>query len=214
MAECRQSIGRAEPLQRPDPAEADACGSEPPATPCAELPRLDRSIVLVGLMGAGKTSIGRRLAVRLGLPFVDADQEIERAAGCTIEEYFARFGEAAFREGERRVIARLLDESPHVIATGGGAFMDESTRAAIARRGCSIWLKADLDTLCRRVKRRNNRPLLKRGDPRQILAELMERRDPIYALADLVVESREGPHEAVVEECVRALQERFGAPAA
>lgn len=214
MAECRQSIGRAQPLQRPDPGEAEACGATQAAPDCAALPRLDRSVVLVGLMGAGKTSIGRRLAVRLGLPFVDADQEIERAAGCSVEDYFARFGEAAFREGERRVIARLLDESPRVIATGGGAFMDESTRTAIARRGCSVWLKADLETLCRRVKRRNNRPLLKRGDPRQVLAELMERRYPVYASADVVVESRDGPHETVVEDVVRALQERFGAPAA
>ncbi len=161
-------------------------------------------------MGAGKTSIGRRLAVRLGLPFVDADQEIEQAAGCTIEDFFTRFGEAAFREGERRVIARLLDESPRVIATGGGAFMDPATRAAIAERGCSIWLKADLDTLFKRVKRRGNRPLLRRGDPREVLAELMERRYPLYAEADLVVESREGPHEAVVEDAVRALAARYG----
>ena len=186
---------------------AEPCGAPPPS---AVLPRLDRSIVLVGLMGAGKTSIGRRLAVRLGLPFVDADQEIERAAGCTIEDYFARFGEAVFREGERRVIARLLEESPRVIATGGGAFMDAATRAAVAAQGCSIWLKADLETLYRRVRRRGNRPLLKQGDPRQVLAELMERRYPVYAEADLVVESRDGPHEAVVEEALRALTARYG----
>jgi shikimate kinase len=211
MAECRQSIDRAEPLQRPDPEAAERCGS--PALSAA-LPRLDRSIVLVGLMGAGKTSIGKRLAARLDLPFVDADQEIERAAGCTIEDYFARFGEAAFREGERRVIARLLDESPRVIATGGGAFMDASTRAAVALRGCSIWLRADLDTLHKRVRRRNNRPLLKQGDAREVLAALMERRHPLYAEADIVVESREGPHEAVVEDVVRALAARFGGAAA
>ena len=211
MAECRQSIGRVEPLQRLDPEKAEPRGVQPPS---AELPRLDRSIVLVGLMGAGKTSIGRRLAVRLGLPFVDADQEIERAAGCSIEDFFARFGEAAFREGERRVIARLLDESPRVIATGGGAFMDPSTRAAIAAQGCSVWLKADLDTLHKRVRRRSNRPLLKHGDPREVLAGLMERRHPVYAEADIVVESREGPHEAVVEDTVRALAARFGEPAA
>jgi shikimate kinase len=210
MAERRQCIGRAEPLQRPDPEAAERCsaGASSPA-----LPGLDRSIVLVGLMGAGKTSIGRRLAVRLGLPFVDADQEIEQAAGCTIEDFFTRFGEAAFREGERRVIARLLDESPRVIATGGGAFMDAATRTAIAERGCSIWLKADLDTLFKRVKRRGNRPLLRRGDPREVLAELMERRYPLYAEADLVVESRDGPHETVVEDAVRALATRYGEPA-
>lgn len=207
MAECRQSIGRVESLQRLDPEEGARCDA--PA-PDSALPRLDRSIVLVGLMGAGKTSIGRRLAVRLGLPFVDADQEIERAAGCSIEDFFVRFGEAAFREGERRVIARLLDESPRVIATGGGAFMDPSTRTAIAAQGCSIWLKADLETLYKRVRRRGNRPLLKRGDPREVLAELMERRHPVYAEADLVVESRDGPHEAVVEDAVRALTARFG----
>ena len=194
-------------MQRPDPDAAERCGA---TAPSPALPGLDRSIVLVGLMGAGKTSIGRRLAVRLGLPFVDADQEIEQAAGCTIEDFFTRFGEAAFREGERRVIARLLDESPRVIATGGGAFMDAATRAAIAERGCSIWLKADLDTLFKRVRRRGNRPLLRRGDPREVLAELMERRYPVYAEADLVVESREGPHEAVVEDAVRALAERYG----
>ena len=207
MAECRQSIGRAESLQRLDPEEGERCDAPAPE---AALPRLDRSVVLVGLMGAGKTSIGRRLAVRLGLPFVDADQEIERAAGCSIEDFFARFGEAAFREGERRVIARLLDESPRVIATGGGAFMDPSTRAAITAQGCSIWLKADLETLYKRVRRRGNRPLLKRGDPREVLAGLMERRHPVYAEADLVVESRDGPHEAVVEDAVRALVARFG----
>lgn len=214
MAEGPQSIGRDEPLQRPVPAGAAPCADSAGAFACPALPGLDRSIVLVGLMGAGKTSIGRRLAAQLGLPFVDADQEIEQAAGCTIEDYFARFGEAAFREGERRVIARLLDESPRVIATGGGAFMDESTRAAIAERGCSVWLRADLDTLFRRVKRRGNRPLLKNGDPRQVLADLMERRYPIYAAAELEVESREGPHEAVVEDVLRALQRRFGPRAA
>lgn len=210
MAECRQSIHRVEPLQRslPERAARDDAAAAP-----AALPRLDRSIVLVGLMGAGKTSIGRRLAVRLGLPFVDADQEIEQAAGCTVEDFFARFGEGAFREGERRVIARLLDESPRVIATGGGAYMDASTRAAIAARGCAVWLKADLDTLYKRVRRRSNRPLLKAGDPRAVLAELMERRYPVYAEAELVVESRDGPHETVVEDAVRALAGRFG-PAA
>ena len=214
MAECRQSIGRDEPLQRPVPAVAAPCAETPRAPACAALPGLDRSVVLVGLMGAGKTSIGRRLAAHLGLPFVDADQEIEHAAGCTIEDYFTRFGEAAFREGERRVIARLLDESPRVIATGGGAFMDASTRAAIAARGCSVWLKADLDTLYKRVRRRGNRPLLKGGDPRQVLADLMERRYPVYAEAELTVESRDGPHEAVVEDVLGVLRQRFGPCAA
>ncbi|HEX2115672.1 MAG TPA: shikimate kinase, partial [Alphaproteobacteria bacterium] len=129
--------------------------------PAAEAGRVERTIVMVGLMGAGKTSIGRRLAQRLGLAFVDADHEIEQAAGCTIEEIFERYGEAAFRDGERRIIQRLLERPPHVLATGGGAFMDPETRARIKEAGISVWLKADLDVLVRRVSRRNNRPLLK-----------------------------------------------------
>jgi len=167
---------------------------------------LDRGIVLIGLMGAGKSSVGRRLAKRLDLPFSDADQEIEKAADCTIEEIFARHGEAAFRAGERRVIGRLLDGPPQVLATGGGAFMDRETRAAISEKGISIWLRADLDVLLERVLRRDNRPLLKQGDPEQILRRLMAERDPVYAQADLTATSGQGPHEDVVEDIVEALQ--------
>ena len=175
------------------------------------LPALDhlelgRGIVPIGLMGAGKSSVGRRLAKRLDLPFSDADQEIEKAADCTIEEIFARHGEAAFRAGERRVIGRLLDGPPQVLATGGGAFMDRETRAAISEKGISIWLRADLDVLLERVLRRDNRPLLKQGDPEQILRRLMAERDPVYAQADLTVTSGQGPHEDVVEDIVEALQ--------
>src|SRR5271165_4199903 len=155
-----------------------------------------RTVVLVGLMGAGKTKIGRRLAAKLGLPFFDSDQEIEAAAGETIEEIFANRGEQLFRDGERRVIARLLGQPPHVLATGGGAFMDAATQALIGRRGVSLWLRADLDVLVSRVSRRTNRPLLKEGDIRAILAELIEQRYPIYALADVSVDSSEGSPEA------------------
>jgi shikimate kinase len=164
-----------------------------------------RSIVLVGLMGAGKSKIGRRLAARLSLPFFDSDPEIEAAAGETIEEIFANRGERIFREGERRVIARLLAQPVHVLATGGGAFMDSLTRAVIARRGVSLWLRADLDVLASRVLRRSNRPLLKQGEPRAILAELIERRYPVYAEADVVVDSGEASPEATVTRAVAAL---------
>jgi shikimate kinase len=164
-----------------------------------------RSIVLVGLMGAGKSNIGRRLAARLGLPFFDSDPEIETAAGETIEEIFTNRGERVFREGERRVIARLLAQPVHVLATGGGAFMDPMTRALIARRGVSLWLRADLDVLVARVSRRSNRPLLKEGDQRTILAELIERRHPVYAEADVVVDSGAGSPEATVTRAIAAL---------
>jgi shikimate kinase len=164
-----------------------------------------RPIVLVGLMGAGKTKIGRRLAVRLALPFFDSDTEIEAAAGETIEEIFANRGEHVFRQGERRVIARLLQQPVHVLATGGGAFMDPSTRAVIARYGLSVWLRADLDVLVSRVSRRSNRPLLKTGDPRAILAELIERRYPVYAEADVVVDSGEGSPETTVTRVIAGL---------
>ena len=168
-------------------------------------PRIDCSVVLVGLMGAGKSAIGRRLASRLGIPFVDADEEIERAAGCSISDIFEIHGEAAFRDGERRVIARLLARPPHVLATGGGAFMDPETRVAIRACGISVWLRADLDLLVSRVSRRNNRPLLAGGDPREILQRLMNERHPIYAEADVVVESGDGPHEQTVEAVLGAL---------
>lgn len=164
-----------------------------------------RSIVLVGMMGAGKTSIGRRLAARLGIPFVDADAEIEQAAGMTIPEIFETHGEPYFRSGEARVIARLLDHGPQVLATGGGAFMNPDTRGLIRRKGLSVWLKAELGVLLRRVKRRDDRPLLRAADPQATLAKLIAEREPIYAAADLTVNSREAPHEAMVEEIVSRL---------
>ena len=164
-----------------------------------------RAIVLVGLMGAGKSKIGRRLAARLGLPFFDSDPEIEAAAGETIEEIFANRGERVFRDGERRVIARLLAQPVHVLATGGGAFMDPATRQTIARRGVSLWLRADLDVLVARVLRRSNRPLLKQGDPRAILAELIARRYPVYAEADVAVDSGDGSPETTVARAIAAL---------
>ena len=165
-----------------------------------------KTIVLVGLMGAGKSCIGKRLAHRLGLTFVDADHEVERAAGCSIAEIFARHGEANFRDGERRVIARLLDNPVHVLATGGGAFMDPRTRALIGQRAISIWLRADLDLLLRRVARRNDRPLLQVAEPRQKLAELMTQRHPVYAEADIAVDSADGPPDVTLERVVEALE--------
>ena len=176
--------------------------------------RIDRTIVMVGLMGAGKTSIGRRLAQRLGLAFIDADHEIEMAAGCTIEEIFERYGEAAFRDGERKIIQRLLERPPHVLATGGGAFVDPETRARIKAAGISVWLKADLDVLVRRVSRRGNRPLLKGGDPREVLARLMEQRYPIYAEADICIDSLDAPAETTVERVVEAIDRHRGSDAA
>jgi shikimate kinase len=169
---------------------------------------LDRPIVLVGLMGAGKSTIGRRLGKRLGLPFVDADEEIERAADRKVSEIFDSFGEPAFRDGERRVIARLIEGGPQVIATGGGAFMDERTRALILDRCTAIWLDADIETLTARVARRDTRPLLRGRDPREAIAELAERRNPIYAQAHLRVRTEPVPHGEVVERIVAALAGR------
>lgn len=169
--------------------------------------RLDKTIVLVGLMGAGKSCIGKRLAACLGLPFVDADREIEAAAGgCSISDIFALHGEKVFRDGERRVIQRLLGNPVHVLATGGGAFMDPSTRALVQEKGLSIWLKAELEQLLKRVGRRNDRPLLRDVDPRQKLTELMEARYPVYAEADLTVESADGPPDITVQRVLRALE--------
>ena len=167
----------------------------------------DRSVVLVGMMGAGKTSVGRRLAAKLGLPFVDADAEIEAGAQLTIPEIFERFGEAYFREGERRVIARLLAGGPQVLATGGGSFMNASTREAIAAHGVSIWLKPDVEVLLARVRKKSNRPLLKTQDPEASLRRILAERSPTYALADLTIESRDGPHDLVVEMTLRRLAE-------
>ena len=169
-----------------------------------------RAIVLVGMMGAGKSSIGRRLAQRLDIPFVDADSEIEIAAGMSIEDIFATRGEPEFRAGEARVIARLLEGGTQVIATGGGAFMNADTRAAINAKGISVWLKADFDVLMRRIKRRNDRPLLKIDDPEAKLRELIDLRYPTYALADLTVQSRDVVHEKIVDEMVGVLSRHLG----
>ncbi len=164
-----------------------------------------RSIVLVGLMGCGKSSVGRRLAMRLGLPFSDADDEIETAHDMTIKEIFAEHGEAYFRSGERRVIARLLRHGPQVLATGGGAFMAEDTRQATRAAGVSVWLKAELPLLMRRVMKRTNRPLLAARDPEAVMRDLMSQRYPIYAEADVTVESHEVSHEIMVDEVIKAL---------
>jgi shikimate kinase len=164
-----------------------------------------RSVVLVGMMGAGKSSIGRRLAGRLGLSFVDADTEIEKAAGMSIAEIFEAHGEPYFRAGECRVIARLLESGPQVLATGGGAFMNPDTRAAIRAKGVSVWLRATLDVLNRRIKRRGDRPLLKGADPAETLRLLIEERYPVYAEADITVESRDVPHDTIVDEIVAGL---------
>lgn len=156
-------------------------------------------------MGAGKSAIGRRLAQRLGLPFIDADTEVEQAAGCSIDEIFDRYGEAAFREGERRVMNRLLEGPMCVLATGGGAYMDPEIRSKMKLRTISVWLHAEHDVLLRRVSRRNNRPLLKRGDPGEVLAKLIAERYPVYAQADLRIDSDDAPSEATVERLERAL---------
>src|SRR5262249_4245428 len=169
-----------------------------------------RAIVLVGMMGAGKSSIGRRLAQRLDIPFVDADAEIEIAAGMSIEDIFATRGEPEFRSGEARVIARLLEGGAQVVATGGGAFMNADTRAAIGAKGISVWLKADFDVLMRRIKRRNDRPLLKTDDPEADVQGLIELRYPTYALADLIVQSRDVVHEKIVDEIVNVLATHLG----
>ena len=169
-----------------------------------------RSIVMVGMMGAGKSSIGRRLAARLGIPFADADTEIEEAAGMSIADIFEAHGEPSFRSGETRVIARLLEHGPQVLATGGGAFMDPQTRANIRCKGISVWLKAELDVLARRLRRRSDRPLLKTADPIATLAHLLAERGPIYGEADLIVMSRDVSHEIIVEEIVTALRNKLG----
>ena len=172
----------------------------------------DRSIVLVGLMGAGKTLIGRYLAKLLDRPFLDADTEIESAAGESIAEIFAKRGEEMFRDGERRVIARLLEGPPCVLATGGGAFMDPETRGKIREHGISVWLKADLEVLLKRTARRKTRPLLNSGDPRQILGDLIKKRHPVYGEADVIVQSKDAPHHksvaAVTSELANFLEQQ------
>ena len=168
-----------------------------------------KSIVLIGLMGAGKTAVGRRVATRLGLKFVDADTEIEVAAGQSISEIFADHGEAYFRDGERRVIARLLGDGPQVLATGGGAYMNEETRSLIAEAGVSVWLRAELKVLMERVVRRDHRPLLRTEDPKAVMQRLMDERYPVYASADITVVSRDVPHEVIVAEIVDALHKHL-----
>jgi shikimate kinase len=164
-----------------------------------------RSIVLVGMMGAGKSSVGRRLAGRLGIPFVDADSEIESAAGMTIPEIFAKHGEPYFRAGEARVIARLLDNGPQVLATGGGAVMNQRTRDLIHVKGVSVWLKADLEVLLKRTKRRSDRPLAEK------IKDLLPLREPVYAASDIVVQSRDEPHDNIVDEIIAALPAHLAA---
>ena len=194
------------------PGVAQEIVNRPEAALVAALGR--RSVVLVGMMGAGKSSVGRRVALRLGIPFVDADTEIEKAAGMAITDIFAIRGEAEFRAGEARVILRLLEGGPQVLATGGGAFINPDTRAAIAAKGISIWLKAEPDVLMKRIKRRQDRPLLHTADPAATLRKLLEEREPVYALADLTVQSREVTHDRIVDEIVSAIAGRVGAPCA
>jgi shikimate kinase len=187
---------------------SDAGLSDHHATLAAALGR--RSIVLVGMMGAGKSSIGRRLAARLGIPFADADAEIEQAAGMSIGDIFDAHGEPSFRSGEARVIARLLENGPQVLATGGGSFVNPETRARIHEKGISVWLKADMDVLSRRLRRRSDRPMLKTADPAATLADLLAAREPIYGEAHLTVVSRDVPHEVIVGEIVTLLCGKLG----
>jgi shikimate kinase len=168
-----------------------------------------RSVVLVGMMGAGKSTIGRRLSARLGMPFLDADAEIEAAAGMSIPDIFESRGEADFRDGEARVIARLLDSGPAVLATGGGSFMRQETRDRIGGKAVSIWLKVDADIIMRRVKRRSDRPLLQTADPEATVGRLISEREPVYRQADLTIWSRDVPHEKIVDECIDALHGRL-----
>lgn len=192
---CRVSVSES----RPDAETGDA-------ETARLLERLGaRSIVLIGMMGCGKSSVGRQLAARLRLPFVDADHEIEQAANLTIPEIFDIHGEDYFRAGEQRVIARLLGQPPQVLATGGGAYMNAQTRAAIGEHAVSVWLKADLETLFERVSRKANRPLLKNPDPKGVMRKLIAERDPVYALADVTVVSRDVSHDVIVDEIVAAL---------
>ena len=168
----------------------------------AHIASLDRPIVLIGLMGAGKSTVGRRIAKTLSREFVDSDEEIEQAAACSIADIFAIHGESIFRDLERRVIGRLLDSQQLVMATGGGAWMQPAIREQVGAKALSVWLKADLDVLLHRVERRHHRPLLESGDKREILARLMDERYPVYAMADITVESGDGPHELVVDQAI------------
>ena len=205
-------MGGLEKLGNTPPVAARDIAAPPETAVVAALGQ--RSVVLVGMMGAGKSSVGRRVALRLGIAFVDADEEIEIAhAGMKIREIFLEHGEPYFRAGEARVIARLLEGGPQVLATGGGAFMNPDTRAVIGAKGISIWLKAELDVLMKRIKRRHDRPLLKTEDPGATLRKLMAERYPVYALADLTVQSRDVLHDKIVDEIVSALAGRIGVAA-
>lgn len=175
-------------------------------------PTLTRTLVLVGLMGAGKSCVGRKLAARLGIEFVDADQEIEKAAGQTVSEIFSNYGEPAFRDLERKVMTRLMDGEPCILAAGGGAFMDPGTRSLVKERGLSLWLRADLELLLKRTAGRDHRPLLKTGDPREILGRLIEQRYPVYAEADLIVDSADQPADVTVDAVQAALTAYLAAP--
>lgn len=184
-------------------------GADPAATPAAAQAagrRLERTVALVGMMGVGKSTVGRKLAESLGAAFVDSDEEIERAAGLSIPEIFERHGEAEFRRGERRVIERLLNGPPIVLATGGGAYMDPETRALLKEKATTVWLRADLDLIWKRVNRRDTRPLLKRENPKQVLADLLAVRSPVYAEADIAVDSGDGP----ATDAVRAIRDAMG----
>jgi shikimate kinase len=180
-----------------------------PATMTVDPALRRKTIALVGLMGVGKSSVGRRLAHALAMPFCDVDDEIEKAAGCSIPEIFAKHGEAEFREGERRVIARMLDDPPHVMATGGGAFCQPATQALIQSKSITVWLQADVDVLVRRVGRRDNRPLLKGKDARAVLARLAKEREPFYAQADIHISSGEAPHQAAVDAIITGLKAHY-----
>lgn len=181
-------------------------GGAGPATAPSGARRLERTIALVGMMGVGKSTVGRKLADSLGAPFVDSDEEIEKAAGLSVQEIFDMHGEAEFRRGERRVIERLLNGPPIVLATGGGAYMDGETRALLKQKATTVWLRADLDLIWRRVNRRDTRPLLKRENPKQVLADLLEKRSPVYAEADLTIDSGEGP----ANDAVKAIRDALG----
>lgn len=170
-------------------------------------PRIDRPIVLIGLMGAGKSTVGRRLAKRLGVPFLDSDDEIKKAAGCSIEDIFDLYGEAEFRAGEKRVMDRLMDEGPMVLATGGGAFMNNDIRKRVLEAGTAVWLKAGLDALVERTSRRGGRPLLKTGDPRKTLEKLINERYPIYNQATIAIDTDGETHDSAVNKIVKALKD-------
>jgi shikimate kinase len=197
------TIPQQQSYSMPETAPSSGAGASQEADITAALGA--RSVVLVGMMGAGKSTIGRRLSARLRLPFVDADIEIESAAGMSIPDIFETHGEPHFRDGEARVIARLLDSGPGIIATGGGAFLREQTRSRVRDKGISIWLKADADIVLRRVRRRADRPLLQTADPAATIERLIEEREPFYRQADLTIWSRDVPHEKIVDECIDAL---------